>query len=529
MRTNSEFLSKLLYGKKLYHAFLQPCPPWLRFFSSLNLSQTLEKKKKSNRALRLLDIINPKASVARTHRQRHLQLIENFLAPSLEQLSSQELSIGSALSCSSSSEEIINLFGQGLESNPVYTQSCNERLMNDATVLSHAVSLCGSMCDLHGGVQYHCLALRTGFVANIYIGSSLIHLYGKCNELDNAYQVFVEMPIKNVVSWTSIIAAFAQDWQVDVCLDLFHRMRNSILKPNDFTFTSLLSACMGSGALGQGRSIHCQTIQMGFYSYIHISNALISMYCKCGAVDHALFIFRSIDRKDTVSWNSMITGYAQHGLAFQAIDLFKEMKKQSVKTDAISFLGVLSSCRHAGLVKEGWLYLNSMVENGVQPELDHYSCVIDLLGRAGLLEEALEVIQKMPINPNAVIWGSLLSSCRFHGNIWFGIQAAENRLLLEPSCAATHVQLAHLYASVGCWDHVARVRKLMKDKGLKTSPGCSWIEVKNEVCKFRAEDMSNARMVEIISVLDSLADHMGALSHDPEILQEEMGFMFYFQ
>lgn len=510
---------QLIFGKKLYHAVLQEQPQWLRFFSSWNPSQTLEKKKKLMKAQRLVDLITPKASVAPT-RQSHLRLIDNFVQPSSEKLNSQGLSFDSASSCSSS---------QDIESNAVYTQPCSEKLKIDAAVISHAVSVCGSRRNLHGGVQYHCLALRTGFAANVYVGSSLINLYSKCYELEYAYQVFEEMPLKNVVSWTSIIAAFAQDWQVDACLDLFHRMKNANLKPNHFTFTSLLSSWMGSGALGQGRSLHCQTIQMGFHLYSHISNALISMYCKCGAVEDALCIFRNLDGKDTVTWNSMIAGYAQHGLGFQTIDLFEEMKRQGVKPDAISFLGVLSSCRHAGLVKEGWFYFNSMVENGVQPELDHYSCVIDLLGRAGLLEEARDVIQNMPIHPNAVIWGSLLSSCRSHGNVWLGIQAAENRLLLEPSCAATHLQLAHLYASIQCWDRAARVRKSMKDKGLKTSPGCSWIEVKNEVCSFRTEDMSNTRMVEIFSVLDSLVDHMRTLSHDLETLEEVRGFMLYMQ
>lgn len=508
-----------MFRKKLHHAILQTEPLFLKPFSSF--SSKLEN------ALRLRNLITPKASDTKSQLQCHLRLIEDFLQRVSEQHDSQGLNSARAFPSSSSLKGISNVLGQYLECNSVYTQSCSERLKIDATSLSYAVSSCGLKRNLRAGIQYHCLALTTGFVVNVYVGSSLINLYCKCEELDNACRVFEEMPVRNVVSWTSIIAGFAQEWQVDVCLGLFHRMRNSTLRPNDFTFTSLLSACMGSGALGQGRSVHCQTIQIGFESYIHISNALISMYCKCGAVEDALYIFRNLDGKDSVSWNSMIAGYAQHGLAWQAIDLFEEMKKQSVKTDAITFLAVLSSCRHAGLIREGWLYFNSMVKNGVQPELDHYSCIIDLLGRAGLLEEAEDVIRRMPIQPNAVIWGSLVSSCRLHGNVWFGIQAAESRLLLEPSCAATHVQLAHLYSSVGCWYHAARVRKLMKDKGLKTSPGCSWIEIKKEIYRFRAEDISDTSMVEILSVSDSLVDNMRTLGYDAKICEEEMGIMLH--
>lgn len=405
-------------------------------------------------------------------------------------------------------------------------ESYSRKSVVDASVLSHAVSSCGSTRNLRGGIQYHCSAIRTGFVENVYVGSSLISLYSKCAELENAYRVFEEMPVRNVVSWTAIIAAFAQEWQVDVCLDLFHQMRNSTWKPNEFTFTSLLSACTGSGALGHGRSAHCQAIQMGFNSYIHIANALVSMYCKCGAVEDALYIFEKIDGKDIVSWNSMIAGYAQHGLALQAIDLYEEMKKQIIEPDAITFLGVLSSCRHAGLVKEGWFYFNSMVELGVQPDLDHYSCVVDLLGRAGLLDEAKDFIEKMPIYPNAVIWGSLLSSSRLHGSVWIGIQAAENRLLLEPSCSATLVQLANLYASVGYWGRAAGVRKLMKDRGLKTKAGCSWVEIKDSVYQFRAEDRSNPRMAEIVFVLDILVDHMKPLGYEAKMHEEVDNALF---
>ncbi|KAJ6756022.1 PENTATRICOPEPTIDE REPEAT-CONTAINING PROTEIN [Salix purpurea] len=254
-------------------------------------------------------------------------------------------------------------------------------------------------------------------------------------------------------------------------------MRNSTLKPNDFTFTSLLSACTGSGALGQGRSAHCQIIEMGFVSYLHIENALVSMYCKCGNVEDAFHIFENMVGKDIVSWNSMIVGYAQHGLAVQGIGLFERMKSQGVKPDAITFLGVLSSCRHAGFVEGGRNFFNSMVEYGVKPQ----------------------------------------HSWSLHGSVWIGIQAAENMLLLEPECAATHLQLANLYACVGFWDQAARVRKLMKDRRLKTNPGCSWIEIKNEVYRFRAEDCSNNRVSEIHIVLDWLADHMITLGRSPEM------------
>ncbi|XP_057963209.1 pentatricopeptide repeat-containing protein At2g37320 [Malania oleifera] len=502
-----------------------------RIFSTQKLSHTTNNNR-LDKALRVLDIISPKENSS-VSRQSHLRLVQEFLRTNSDQLNRQR--VPDDFACSNSTKGVPDMLDGVVGSdflnkeNPVsvllWLHSEGSRF--DANALSRAVSSCGSVRSSCFGVQVHCLALRTGFVFNVYVGSALISLYCKCGKLEDAQRMFEEMPVRNIVSWTAIISGFAQEWQVDVCLELYHRMRNSTLKPNDFTFTSLLSACTGSGSLWQGKTAHCQTIQMGFDSYTHIANALISMYCKCGDVRHAFSIFEKLPCKDIVSWNSMIAGYALYGLAVQAIDLFEEMKKERVKPDAISFLGILSSCRHAGLVKQGRNYFNLMVEHGVEPELDHYSCIVDLLGRAGCLQESLDFIEKMPIYPNAITWGSLLSSSRLHGNVWIGIKAAESRLLLEPDCASTHVQLANLYASAGCWDQAARVRKMMKDKGLKTDPGYSWIEVKREIHRFRANDPSNYKMIEILTVLDGLLDHMRRLGFVPGIQGEGVGDDFY--
>ncbi|KAJ0258885.1 Pentatricopeptide repeat-containing protein [Hirschfeldia incana] len=452
------------------------------------------------RALRVLDIISSKPGVA-SNRQNNLGIIvKEFLRTDSKHLSRDDLGLSRTKHgvVSSVLEEVI------LE------DSSSLKCSFDAYGLSSAVSSCGSGRDFRTGYGFHCLALKSGFTSDVYVGSSLVVLYRDSGELENAHKVFVEMPEKNVVSWTALISGFAHDWRVDICLKLYSKMRNSISEqPNDYTFTALLSACTGSGALGQGRSVHCQTLKTGFKSCLHISNALISMYCKCGDLKDAFRVFDQFHDKDVVSWNSMIAGYAQHGLATQAIELFEVvMPKSGTKPDAITYLGVLSSCRHAGMVKEGRKFFNLMSERGLQPQLNHYSCLIDLFGRFGLLQEALELIEQMPMEPNAVIWGSLLFSCRVHGDVWTGIRAAEERLVLEPECAATHVQLANLYASVRYYKEAGMVRKAMKDKGLRTNPGCSWVEIDNDVFMFKAEDGSNCRMVEIVHVLHCLVEHM---------------------
>ncbi|KAF8101844.1 hypothetical protein N665_0201s0157 [Sinapis alba] len=456
------------------------------------------------RALRVLNIISSKPSGA-LNRRNDLGIVKEFLQTDSKHLRDEVIPEDLGLSrtkhgVSSVLEEVL------LE------DSSSFKCSFDAYGLSSAVSSCGSGRDFRTGYGFHCLALKSGFTSDVYVGSSLVVLYRDSVELDNAHKVFVEMPEKNVVSWTAMISGFAQEWRVDICLKLYSKMRNSASEPNDYTFTALLSACTGSGALRQGRSVHCQTLQTGFKSCLHISNALISMYCKCGDLKDAFRVFDQFLNKDVVSWNSMIAGYAQHGLATQAIELFEVMMpKSGTKPDAITYLGVLSSCRHAGMVKEGRKYFNLMVERGVKPQLNHYSCLIDLLGRFGLLQEALELIENMPMEPNAVIWGSLLFSCRVHGDVWMGIRAAEERLMLEPECAATHVQLANLYAGVKYYKEAALVRKAMKDKGLKTNPGCSWIEIDNDVFMFKAEDGSSCRMLEIVHVLHCLVDHMELL------------------
>ncbi|KAK7272090.1 hypothetical protein RJT34_28480 [Clitoria ternatea] len=472
-----------------------------RSFSSHILAPMRSNAKLDN-ALRVLNLVsNKKIGIDIESCRSHLMLVEDML----ENNANHPVGNNSATTEMSIPSSILQM---------------EQGLGIDVCFLLHAVSSCGSKRDLWGGIQYHCLAIITGFIPNVYVGSSLISLYGRCALLGDAYRVFEEMPVRNVVSWTTIIVGFAQEWHIDKCFQLFHQMKGLVLKPNYFTYTSLLSACMGNGALGHGRGVHCQIIQMGFHSYLHINNALIAMYSKCGAIDDALYIFENMVGMDVVTWNTMITGYAQHGLAQEAINLFEMMIKQGVNPDAITYLGVLSSCRHGGLVKEGQACFNSMVEHGVQPELDHYSCIVDLLGRAGFLLEACDFIQNMPVSPNAVIWGSLLSSSRLHGNVWVGIQAAESRLLLEPECSATLQQLANLYASVAWWNQVARVRTLMKRKDVKPNCGCSWIEVKSKIYRFEAQDKSNSRMSDILLMIDSLIGHMSSLSLHSQMLEE---------
>jgi len=492
-------------------------------------SSALERSGKQGRgnihnALKVLDLIPTKQHYGEDEVPSHHRLINNCMSDILGVRSKwnvvhkrKEDFVNS--SSNQSRPKGSNVVSSSVSVCPSMTRPTKDMLMqivelhrrggisSDASILASALSACSDRKTLTGGAQLQALLVKVGYDSSVLVGSSLVSFYSRCGQLENAHRVFQGMAAKNTVSWTALISGYAQDNQVEPCLHLFALMRQSVCKPNDVTFVTIFRVCTNHAFLGLGKSVQGLQMKMGFDSYVHVSNALISMYAKCGSIVEARAIFESIACKDVVSWNSMIFGYSQHGLAEHCLDLLKEMEGH-IMLDAISFLGVLSSCRHACLVTEGRRCFRAMIEHGIKPELDHYSCMVDLLGRAGLLDEAWDLIQTMSMPPNGVIWGSLLASCRLHGSVLIGIQAAEHRLKLEPGCAATHVQLANLYASIGCWSDVARVRKVMKERGLKTNIGCSWIEVGNKVYTFTAENRSKSQVNDVLAILDWLQSHM---------------------
>ncbi|KAJ1289164.1 hypothetical protein BS78_02G143400 [Paspalum vaginatum] len=498
--------------------------------ANFGISSALEGSRKQgcgniHDALRVLDLVPTKHHHAKEGVPSHHQLISDCMDDILGVQSKQhamqrgkeDLVISGSNQVQPKSNTIVSNNTSVCPSMPRLTKEAmfmqivelhkRGRISSDTSILASVLSFCAGRKTITEGVQLQALLVKVGCDSSVLVGSSLISFYSRCGQLGNAHRVFQSITAKNTVSWTALISGYAQDNQVEPCLHLFALMRLSVCKPNDITFASIFSVCTNHAFLALGKSVQGLQMRMGYDSYVHVSNALISMYAKCGSIGEARAIFESITCKDLVSWNSMIFGYSQHGLAEHCLDLLREMEGH-IMPDAISFLGVLSSCRHACLLTEGRHCFRSMIEHGIKPELDHYSCMVDLLGRAGLLDEAWDLIQTMSMPPNGVIWGSLLASCRVHGSISIGIQAAEHRLKLEPGCAATHVQLANLYASIGCWSDVARVRKVMKERGLKTNIGCSWIEIGNKVYTFTAENRSKSQVNNVLDILDSLQSHM---------------------
>eukprot|EP01018_Ginkgo_biloba_P019749 Gb_26057 [translate_table: standard] len=410
-----------------------------------------------------------------------------------------------------------SLHGHDEKALNLFSQMQRADMKPNELTFSSVLSSCASLAALKQGEQVHAHIIRTGFQSHVSVGNSLTTMYAKCGSIEPARQLFDKMPERDMVSLTAMIAGYAQHGNGEEALNIFSLMHRLVLKPNNFTFIGVLSSCAILAALREGKQLHADIIKTGYDSHISVGNTLVSFYAKCGSIENACQVFNTMPKKDVVSWNTIIKGYAQHGYGEEALQLFTEMQQTGMKPDCITFVGVLCACSHAGLVDQGCRYFNSMSQDYcLMPSLDHYGCMVDLFGRAGRLVEAEEFINNMPFEPDATVWGALLGACRIHKNLELGKCIAERLLELKPECPATHILLANMYAAAGRWNDAANVRKMMKDKGLKKQPGCSWIEVKNRVHSFLVGDRSHAQTEEIYAMLEGLAGQMKEAGYVPD-------------
>ncbi|XP_057826485.2 pentatricopeptide repeat-containing protein At1g09410, mitochondrial-like [Cryptomeria japonica] len=352
---------------------------------------------------------------------------------------------------------------------------------------------------------------------NLVSWNTMIAGYAQHGALGEALSFFIEMPTRNVVSWTTIIAGYAHNGFVEKALETFKKMHVAGVKPNTTTLTSILPACAKMGALEHGMDIHRRVIECGFSSDMIISSALVDMYAKCGRIHKARELFDKMPQRNVVSWTAMIAGYAMHGFREDALKLFELMKPSGTQPDHVSLVCVLFACSHVGLVDEGCKYFNDMIKSYcIMPTMDHYICMVDLLGRAGYLEETLNFIIKMPIKPAVTVWMSFLGACRSHKNIGLGLFIANLLFELDPKNTAPFVLLSNIFAEMGRWDDVQKVRRLMKDRGIKKMPGCSWIEVNKMVHAFCVGDRSHSQTHEIYATLEKLSQEMKAAGYSPD-------------
>ncbi|XP_019154782.1 PREDICTED: pentatricopeptide repeat-containing protein At5g66520-like [Ipomoea nil] len=399
------------------------------------------------------------------------------------------------------------------------------------------------------GKQVHGHVIKFGFGSDGFSQNNLIHMYVNFNCLEEAKRVFDRLPVKDDVACTTLISGYAQwgylnealsvfesmpEEKNSVCWNamiasyvkndrfyeafaLFQRMRAKGVTIDKFVAASILSACTGLGALKQGEWIHDYIKKSDVYVDSKLATTIIDMYCKCGCLDKAFDFFNSLLVKGLSSWNCMIGGFAMHGKGEAAIKLLKEMEREKVVPDYITFVNVLSACSHSGLIEKGKYYFDYMTKTyGIEAGMEHYGCLVDMLGRAGLLEEARRVIEEMPINPDVGVLGALLGACRIHNNLDLGEDIGKKVIELEPHNSGRYVLLANLYANAGRWEDVAKVRKLMNDRGVRKPPGYSMVELGGVVDEFIAGGRTHPQAREIYGKVHEMLDRIRLEGYEAE-------------
>ncbi|XP_017219491.1 pentatricopeptide repeat-containing protein At5g50990 [Daucus carota subsp. sativus] len=330
----------------------------------------------------------------------------------------------------------------------------------------------------------------------------MIARFMKMGEADVAKKVFEKMHTRDLVSWNSIIGGCVKNARYEEGFSYFRKMLRSEYEPDGFTFASIITGCARTGALGHAKWIHSLMIERKIELNYILSSALIDMYSKCGRIEEAKAIFDSVQKEDVSVWNSMINGFAVHGLASDAIAIFTMMEEKNIPPDAITFIGILTACSHSGLVEQGRKFFDLMETHYlVHPQIEHYGAMVDLLGRAGLLEEAFDLIKRMLVEPDVVIWRAFLSACRTYRNSDMAEVAVEKISRLE---SGDYVLLSNTYSSLRQWDSAARVRDGMKQKGVHKGSGKSWVETGGLIHHFKSGDHSHPETVEIYKVLEKL-------------------------
>ncbi|CAN6222437.1 unnamed protein product [Urochloa humidicola] len=370
---------------------------------------------------------------------------------------------------------------------------------------------CARLLSLRDGERIHAEAAKNGLATLVFVKNSLVHLYGACGLFENAHRVFDEIPVRerNLVSWNSMLNGFAANGRPNEVLTVFREM-DIDFAPDGFTMVSVLTACAEIGALTLGRRVHAYLSKVGLVGNSHVGNALIDLYAKCGSVDDARRFFEEMGTERTVvSWTSLIVGLAVNGFGKEALALFGVMEREKLVPTEITMVGVLYACSHCGLVDDGFMYFDRMKEEyGITPRIEHLGCMVDLLGRAGKVEEAYDYIVTMPLEPNAVVWRTLLGACAMHKKLELGEAAWAKLVELDPGHSGDYVLLSNLYAAVGRWADVHVLRKTMVKDGVRKNPGRSLVELRNSVYEFVMGDRSHPESEQIYKMLAEIAERL---------------------
>ncbi|CAK9213816.1 unnamed protein product [Sphagnum troendelagicum] len=441
--------------------------------------------------------------------------------------------------------------GQAQKAMQLFQQIQQEGMSPDTFTFVQVINACAGLGALEEGRHVHEQIIQSGCESDVFVGNSLVDMYAKCGSIEDAWKMFKKMPSRDVVTWNTMILGFdmyakcgslEDAWNVfknmpsrDVitwttiilghvkcgqgqkALELFRQMQRENVRPNSVTFVGVLNACASIVALEKGRCVHQQIIESVWDSNVFVGNSLVDMYAKCGSMEDAQTVFNKMPSHDVISWNAILGGCAMHGHGNEALKLFEQMCEEGVKPDDITFVCLLSACSHAGLVDEGMCCYASMITvYMISPKLEHYSCMVDLLGRAGKLHEAENMIKAMPGKPYVPAWRALLAACKIHGNVEMGERVAKEFLELEPENAVDYVLLSNIYAAAGNRHLCENVELQRQERGVENQTGRTWIEVKNEVHSFIAGNQDHPQMIEIHTELQRLSGLMHDLGYVPD-------------
>ncbi|KAB1204951.1 hypothetical protein CJ030_MR7G015215 [Morella rubra] len=422
----------------------------------------------------------------------------------------------------------------------VYKSMASRGFEPDNYTYPCVLKACSGLDDLRVGLQIHDAVVKVGLDSNLFIDNGLVAMYGKCGCLMEARRVLDEMPSRDVVSWNSMVAGYGQNSQFDNALEVCKEMEGLDLRPDAGTMASLLPAVTNTTMdnVSFVKEMFMQLAKKSVVSWnvmiavrmhefvdrkklrpnLLLENALVDMYAKCGSLRDAREVFDGMNFSDVVSWTSMICAYGRNGQGRDAVALFAKMRDSILNPDSVAFVSIISACSHAGLLEEGRYYYKLMTEEyKIVPRIEHFACMVDLLGRSGQVVEAYSFIKKMLMEPNERVWGALLSACRVYFNMNIGLLAADRLFQLAPEQSGYYVLLSNIYAKAGRWQDVTTVRSMMKSRGIKKMPGISNVELNDRIHTFLAGDQSHPQSEMIYEELDVLVGKMKELGYVPEI------------
>ncbi|XP_028791983.1 pentatricopeptide repeat-containing protein At5g39680-like [Neltuma alba] len=407
--------------------------------------------------------------------------------------------------------------GYAREAEAVLARMMDQSVAWDNVTYVTVFGFCSHIRNLQLGLQIHAQLLKSDLKFDVFVSSTMIDMYGKCGEVRNARKVFDGLQNPNVVAWTAVMTAYLQNGHFEETLNLFRIMDLKDTAPNECTFSVLLNACAGLALLSHGDTLHARVEKAGFKNHLTVTNALINMYSKTGSIDSAYNVFSDMVYQDTITWNAMICGYSHHGLGRQALKVFEDMIYSGERPNSITFVGVLSACAHLGLVKEGFYYLDHLMKKfKIEPGLEHYTCMVALLSKVGLLKEAENFMKTTPVKWDVVAWRTLLNACHVHRNYGLGKRIAAHVIQMDPHDVGTYTLLSNMHAKARRWDGVANIRKLMRDRNIKKEPGASWLGIRNDTHVFLSEVSNHPDSSQIFEKVQQLLAMIKPLGYVPD-------------